>query len=124
MTTSQPKDSVEVFAISRALEALAIPRARLRSLTGRELCEDSAAAYLEAAAELTGDATIGINLGLQTPVDGTYTLMYLLMSSATLGAAIDNMVRYVAAAMYQQSRIFVRADADGRMGLEIGRAHV
>src|SRR5262245_24524133 len=52
-------------------------------------------AYLEAAAAITGDIDIGLTLAQRTPVEVTTSLAYLLMSSPTLGVAIEHLERYV-----------------------------
>ncbi len=53
------------------------------------------AALLEAASEVTGDPCFGLNFAATTDMRDMGLLAYVGLSSATLGAALRNMVRYI-----------------------------
>jgi AraC-like DNA-binding protein len=78
----------------------------------KERGADGPAGLLEVAAEMAGEPALGIELGLRTPIHASTPLVYLMMSSATLGAAVDHMVRYAPVLYGRPTRMWLEREGD------------
>jgi hypothetical protein len=76
-----------------ALDDLGVDRAAVERLAARRGAP-GITGLLDAAAELTANPTLGLDLAARTPIHARTPLIYLMMSSATLGGALEHMVRY------------------------------
>lgn len=107
-------------------EAQGVPRARLLAAGG--LAEDALERHdsripmralydmMQAAAEATGDEHVGLHL-VQSVSNGIEVLGFLLSTSATLGAALDALVRYQRVLSDDESYRLDRSDGVARLSL-------
>jgi AraC-like DNA-binding protein len=86
----------------------------------KERGADGAAGFLEVAAEVAGDPALGLALGLRTPINARTPLVYLMMSSATLGDAVRHMVRYAPVLYGRPTRIWLEAEPGDHTAIRWG----
>jgi AraC-like DNA-binding protein len=103
--------AVVMEGVLRAMADLGLSAADVAQ-AAKERGVDGPAGFLEVAAEMAGDAALGIELGLRTPIHARTPLVYLMMSSATLGDAVDHMVRYAPVLYGRPTRMWLEPDGD------------
>src|SRR3954469_18622879 len=91
-------------SLLRALGGLGISREDLAgAVAGHE--GDDPAAYLEAAAAHSDNPNLGLELGQRIAIPADSALAYLMMSSPTLGAALEHLERYVPTIVRRQAHL-------------------
>jgi AraC-like DNA-binding protein len=103
--------SAMLDSLLRALGSLGISRQDLAGAVD-EREAGNPAAYLEAAAAHAGHVTIGIELAERAPIHADTALAYLMMSSPTLGAALEHMARYASTVVRRSANLTLRHDAE------------
>jgi AraC-like DNA-binding protein len=106
------ESSVVLDTVLGALDALGIARAEVERRAA-ERGVPGVPGILDAAAELTGNPTLGLDLAERTPIHARTPLIYLMMSSATLGGAIEHMVRYAPVLYRRPTRMWLEPDPRG-----------
>lgn len=91
---SDATQSPVIALLAHAMETLGHPPAKFEPIVGAPLKHESVKGYLCALEALTGNADIGLTLALHTPIHASHPLMYLMMSSANLEAAVEGLARY------------------------------
>jgi AraC-like DNA-binding protein len=117
-TTGGPRGegAVVMAGLVQAMGELGLSPAAVAQ-AAKERGADGAAAFLEVAAELAGNSALGLALGLRTPINARTPLVYLMMSSATLGDAARHMVRYAPVLYGRPTRIWLEAEPGDRTAI-------
>jgi AraC-like DNA-binding protein len=99
--TSREPDELLVRLATDALQAVGLAPERLAPLVDPRRAHEPVSALLDAAALVTGNPDLGIELAYATSIRALSPLVYLMMSGPTLAAALRDMTRYASVAVHR-----------------------
>jgi AraC-like DNA-binding protein len=111
----QQKVDIILRLVIESLDALGISPRQLAPLIDSRREVETARALLDAAARLTNNPDLGIELARATTIRALTPIMYLMMSEPTLGAALEDMRRYALIVMHRPTRTDVVAEKGATM---------
>lgn len=119
MTSGEP-DGLILRLVTDALDALGLEPARLSPLAdpgpppGSEAsrAHEPASALLDAAALVTGNPNLGLELAQATAIRALSPLTYLLMSGPDLGSALADITRYAPVAVHRPTTALLLREPD------------
>jgi AraC-like DNA-binding protein len=98
---SREPDGLILRLVTDALDALGLVPARLSPLADPTRAHEPASALLDAAALVTGNPNLGLELAQATAIRALSPVVYLMMSGPDLGAALADMARYAPVAVHR-----------------------
>src|SRR5262245_4534771 len=101
-TVSGPEqDGLLLRLVTEAMEASGLSPQQLAPLVDPSCSVEPASALLDAAVMVTGNANLGIELAEATSIRALSPVVYAMMSSPTLGAALAVLARYAPVAVHR-----------------------
>jgi AraC-like DNA-binding protein len=98
---SHDPDRLLLRLVTEALEAWGLSPRQLAPLVDAHHSAHPMSALLDAAAMLTDNQTLGIELAYATTIRALSPVVYLMMSGPTLGAALRDMTQYASVAVHR-----------------------
>src|SRR5262249_19649164 len=97
--------------VIEALQASQLSLERLATLVDPRLSSvELPAGLLDAAAIATGNPNLGIELAVATTIRALSPVVYIMMSSPTLGEALEAMIRYAPVAIHRPTTAVLRVE--------------
>jgi AraC-like DNA-binding protein len=98
--------------VSDALRAWGLPPERVTPLCDWRRCSQPASVLVDAAAVVTGNDELGLELAQATAVRALTPVFYIMMSAPTLGAALYEMTRFAPVALHRPTTAALTVDKD------------
>ena len=95
---------------SDALDAVGLPPAQLQPLVDPGRAHEPASALVDAAARVSGNPNLGLELAQATAMRALSPVVYLMMSAPDLGGALADMTRFAPVAVHRPTTALLQTE--------------